>query len=235
MRNHLTIAAVLGLLGLGAGCVPNEATVFSPGICAPATDPANCAPDGECERVLTDSVWGYLRVQTGGGTVYDSGLGFFVQLNNQRTPNGGGGAVNTAYAQIKRYDIKYLYDGVEIGSTFVEPTWNTIPPGGTFTPFVWFIPPTKPNYSAELQDLIAEGAGPFLNIEVTFKGEYLDQTSFESGPISLQAQVINDVFGDDEWYGCKKEGDVVTLVCPNVGQSATYTCETPEEEEPETP
>jgi len=218
----------LALLLVGsslAGCVANDASVQIAYVCAPAKDASSCAPTGGvCETFLTGQADYWVQYATTLGIV-DNGLFFFMEVHNQRPNNASSdqGLNNTADARITEYDLSYGFPGnpYSLPDYTVTAITVTVPAAGSTTPFVTLIPA---ELSLQIQSMLPAGSTVLLDIYVRFKGTYVDGSSFETGKFKVATYVHNSVFPG---YGCTNSTDIVTNVCPNPGQTSSWTCASP--------
>lgn len=225
MKTRALYLALLGLAASSISCSEDFPSVHPFGICAPAEDATECAPDGPCERYLTGQA--VLDTQVGVAGIFNE-LVFFVQFNNQLPNNDDPttGRVNTNDAEIDEYRITFApQDGrIRLQDRTVLTVAPPVPAGGLTSAIVTFIPEET---TRELADQMATlGLGETLvTAEVRAAGRYWTRTDrFETAPFKLPVRVVNAVFTG---FQCQNPTDVVVAVCPNVGQTATFACEAP--------
>ncbi len=208
----LTVAlATLGCAG------QDDVSVQTQFVCAPAEDPMDCAPDGECERFLTGQAFAYTTV---GG--FDNSLSFYFQIANQRPPNEdeSAGSLNSADALLTEYDLSFIWEGTVIGRGTVPIVNATIPAEGTITPFATVIPASVMNFIRTNWP----SADPAIlgEVNIRFKGHFRGGGEFETGDFLLPVQIIN---ADYSIPTCTAPD--VLVYCPNLGATGTTDCVTP--------
>jgi len=231
MNRPLAFICLVALAPLGTGCVAaNDTSVEAMYVCAPADDAAACAPSsGECDRYLTGYADLWMRLDDGAGGFYPNGLWFFMQVANNRPPNPdeGVGQLNSANARITDYVLSYEGPGFSTEDYTYSTVTVTVPAESTATPFVALLPE---EISAGLGALIPDGETWPIDVYVRFKGHFLDGKEFETGKFKVKTYMTDANFPG---YTCPNATDVITAVCPNEGQTSSWTCE--EQEEPPLP
>lgn len=212
--------ASLALVAAFSGCADNHSTIEIFGICAPPADASSCASDGTCSALLASPrPFVYLQYTSFAGAAVDNELVMFMEFRNQRPRNEdrSSGRVNTADAKIEKY--KYKFGGVAVPE-LESPATGTVPAGGSSTPVVPIIPGSA---ALLMQGLLPAGLS-LVTVELRAAGRYDDGSTFETGAYQVAVDVYNSTFPG---YGCPKLGDIVSAVCPNPGQTSTWTCSTP--------
>jgi hypothetical protein len=213
----VTLAASMAVLWSGCATKVMD-TLEVAYACAPPDDAKACAPSsGTCAKYLTGWANAFLIKDDG---VTDNGLYFFMQVNNQRPDNSdaSAGRVNTADAFITGYELSYSAPGVSLPSFSVSAIDGLVPAGGSATPFVTLIPVEA---SVAMQAALPAGL-TIVDVHVKMKGNYQDGSEFETGDFKVTTHVYNEAA---PFMTCPNATDVITAVCPNSGQTSTWTCE----------
>ncbi len=210
-----TSFALLTVLALAlTGCEDNLASVEIFGICAPPDDAGTCGMSGTCGAYLaSDRPFVYQRAF---GLV--NRLQEFVQINNQ-LPNNENvdiGRVNTNDFVAEEYLLSFL--GVPNVGDVVHPANFTVPAQGSMSPVIPIIP------EAAMAAIDANSIGnQTVVVEVRVRGHFVDATEHETGPYQIAVDVID---GNYPGITCPTAGDIA-VYCPNAGQTASVSCETP--------
>lgn len=221
------LAAAFIAFGLaGSGCtVDDHASVQIFAVCAPPEDATLCGFDGACDRLLaSDRPFVVSQVDFGLGPAANQ-LEMFVQFDNQMPDNAdpSSGRVNTNDFVLEDYQIS-LSGPLGAAGTFVHPANATVPAESSFVPVVPIIPAVAMPFVAAQ---IPPGTTGLAVAEVVARGRFLDGSHHETGPFRVAVNVFNGVFDVLTDLVCPKPGEVVTAVCPNVGQTSSITCEAP--------
>jgi hypothetical protein len=211
--NVRTLATLL--LVAAAGCsVDNNASVRISAVCYPPTpsDTGGCAYSATCDAVWLSNLAVDTTYVPTGGTLY-----WPLQVDNQRPANSTpDGATNTATAFITGYKIAYTSSTVSIPQVTLEDTTRTVPANGSTVLSVPIVPVSVATLLGATAGLLAE-----VRAEIRATGHYGDGTTFETGPFSVQVNVVNG-----GWLGatCADPLQHVTGYCPQPGQSSTFAC-----------
>ncbi len=217
-----TLAVLAALVG-AAGCASNHGSVEIFALCAPP-DAASCGEDGACTAYLASPrPYFYTAWQDSGGLAHANELQMFVQINNQMPQNGDvtSGRVNTNDFSIDTYRLSFTAPGVSLPE-MDYPASGTVPANGIASPVIPLIPyPIAAALAAGLSAQGITGAVPAsVTVHVKVKGHLEDGSAYETAEHDFAVDVYNDTFLG---YPCPL-GKVVTGVCPNVGQTSTWTC-----------
>ncbi len=222
MKTHLA-AFTCALALVASGCtVSNRATVEMFALCGPPEDASKCGmTGGTCDTYLASArpeVW---------LTVGSSANGFqmFTEVHNQAPNNAdpSSGRVNTNDAIVTGYELDFasaLYNR----SSYPFPANFGVPANGSFVPVIQYIPE---EVAMDMRTVFgSEGAtAPIpMTVTVRLKGHLLDGTTFTTGDFPITINVWNTAFPG---YACPNLTDVITAVCPNAGQTSSWTCTSP--------
>jgi hypothetical protein len=211
--NARTLATLL--LVAAAGCsVDNNASVRISAVCYPPTpsETGACAYSATCDAVWLSNLAVDTTYVPTGGTLY-----WPLQVDNQRPGNATpDGATNTATAFITGYKIVYSSSTVSIPEVTLEDTTRTVPASGSTVLSVPIVPVSVATLLGATAGLLAE-----VRAEIRATGHYGDGTTFETGPFSVQVNVVNG-----GWLGatCADPLQHVTGYCPQPGQSSIFAC-----------
>ena len=222
--NARTLTILAALAAAAAGCVANDASIRMFGLCTPPTPSGNsCAYQATCE-----TLWlGRLAADVA-STSIDGPLIWPVQIDNQRPSNADrAGGAETAYATIQGYKIKYG------SATLVVPEQDEpaipgehpIDPGGST---VVLIPVITKTAGTIMVGQVAAGALVDVAAEIRAYGQYGDGSSFETGPLTVQATVCNGCIPEASTSPgayCAAATPVLKGVCPQDRQSSVALCE----------
>lgn len=218
----LTILAALA--AAAAGCVPNDASVRIFGMCTPPTPSATggCLYSPKCDTMALGQL-----VSDVASTSFDGPLIWPVQIDNQRPSNKDrDGGVETAYARVKGFKIKYGSATVLAPSQDValQPGPATIPPGGST---VLLVPVITKAAGVFLSGQVAGATTADVTAEVKVYGTYGDGSSFETEGFPVQATICNGCIPDSSIlnYCPDAAKPVLVGVCPQERQSAVVLCE----------
>ncbi len=216
----LTILAALA--AAAAGCVPNDASIRIYGMCTPPTPTKDgCLYPTKCGTMALGQL-----VSDVASPSFDGPLIWPVQIDNQRPSNKDrDGAVETAYARVKGFKIKYASATVLAPSQTValQPGPATIPPGAST---VVLVPVITKAAGTFLSGQVSGTATADLTAEVRVYGDYGDGSSFETEAFPVQATICNGCIPDSGTISyCSADKPVLVGVCPQERQSAVVACE----------
>lgn len=216
----LCLAVAVGL----SGCADNHASVELFALCAPPEDAAVCGQSGGCDLYLASArPWLYLRA---GGQ--PNGLELFTEVRNQmpRNDDPSAGRVNTNDVIVNGYELDFSSPYYTRENYFYAANFG-VDANGVFSPVIKYLPEEiGVQLGRALLDAgITTDAVPVV-IGVRLKGRTVGGNEFETGTFEIAVDVVN---ADFPGYSCPTPGDIVTAVCPNGGQTASVTCETPDE------
>jgi hypothetical protein len=198
------------LLALG-GCVDDRVPVEFYGLCGFPDDAKVClAPAGKCGTYQNGQLYLYYENA--------SSLDMVAELHNQRLSNGDAsiGSVNTANAQITEYAYKFSASPPLALSELTMPYMATpIPANGTATLWVSVLPP-----ATVTQLRAAVGYGGFISVQITPRGKYGDDTSFEVAGMTFPVQVFPGV---PAAATCPNPADTM-YSCPSEFQTHSFSC-----------
>jgi hypothetical protein len=193
-----TRLAALALAAVALACADNSASIEPYAICAPPDD--ECVFSSECDLQYI----GRLALDTS----VSQQLWIFLQVNNQLPVNGdlSAGRVNTNDAYVMEYEVEY--EGAASGSSMGR-LQSIVPASGSAVISVFLQPPPT-------------AAGEVI-AKLRLKGEYVDQSDFETAEFEIPITVCQGCLG---LPGCPV-GEVITSICPpTAGQTAlAVTCE----------
>jgi hypothetical protein len=212
--NARTLATLLLVAAVGCS-VDNSASVRLAAVCFPPepSETGTCAYSATCAAVWLSNLSVDPTYVPTGGTLY-----WPLQVDNQRPSNSTpDGATNTATAYITGYKIAYTSTAVSIPKVTVDDTTRTVPSAGSTVVMVPVIPLGVATLLAATPGLLAE-----VGAEIRATGHYADGTTFETGPFSVQVNVVNGAWGAGAT--CADPLQHVTGYCPQPGQSSIYAC-----------
>jgi hypothetical protein len=217
------LAAITCALALAAsGCVSNRATVEMFALCAPPDDAAKCGMSGgKCDAYLA-SARPFVFLTVGAAA---NGFEMFTEVHNQAPNNAdpSAGRANTNDAIVTGYELDFSSELYNRTNYFFPANFG-VPAGGGFVPVIKYIPD---EVAMDMRTVFgAQGATAPIPVTVTvrLKGHLLDGVEFTTGDFLITIDVWNTAFLG---YTCPKLGDVVSAVCPAVGQTSSWACTTP--------
>lgn len=222
---------VLLLALVATGCRENLGSVAPFGVCGFPDDAEACEMEPTCARYLADRPGVFLIDSLG----FDNELLLWIQWNNQMPDNSDAttGRTNTNTFYIEEYEIAFTTtartaaDAVPPLAAITIPTVTVpalappVPTEGSTVSQVSVIPVEIGQY---LQALLPDSGPAIVIAEVKAIGRLGDDSRFESGTIKIPVEVYNAQFPG---WGCPKDGEFVTAICPNDGQTASVACEAP--------
>lgn len=212
------------LVLLASGCRENLGSIAPFGVCAFPEDAAACEMEATCSRYLADrpQVW----VLDAFGDPNE--LELWVQWNNQMPDNSDptSGRVNTNTFYIEEYELEFETDALDpLNQRIVIPSFTTpatappVPAAGSTSSSVPVIPQEVLEFIAP--DLPAGRS--IVRVKLRAVGKLGDDSRYETGTLPIAVEIKNEPFLG---YACPF-GEVVTAVCPNTGQTSSWTCEAP--------
>jgi hypothetical protein len=230
------IVLALAAAGLISCQVSNNVSIEPLGVCAPSKDAASCAPAGECtDGFLAGADFWPVVGFTGTGAPIFNELAFWAGFQNQLPDNTdlSAGRVNTNDATIEEYRLSYtgipnLPSGVDVAPAFIGAAAKATAPAI----FVSNVPPPAttanptPKSVSQLmwEGVVNAGQDSLVIVHVKAVGHYKSGDRFETGNFDLPVVVHLATFPG---YTCPKSGEVLTAVCPRVGQTSSIACEAP--------
>jgi hypothetical protein len=223
--NTRAFTILAALAAAAAGCVPNDASVRLYGLCsAPIPDASGgCLYPAKCATL----VLGRLLADVSSPSI-DGPLVWPVQVNNQRQSNADrAGGVETAFARIEGFKVKYASATLAAFEVDVRsvPAPTPVDPGGTSVILLPVIPQSVGTFLSGQITLPIERHD--ITAEVRAYGSYGDGSSFETGPMDVEATLCNgciaDPFTNPAAY-CPADEPVFVGVCPQEFQTGVVTC-----------
>ncbi len=222
MTTRLAILTCALALVASACTAENHASIELFGLCAPPSDAKTCGLSGTCGQFIASArPWVYLTVATSATTTRANGLEMFTEVRNQLPNNAdpSSGRVNTNDATVTGYELDYKSEFYN-RTAYFYPANFPVGAAGTFTPVIKFIPD---EIALEMANTLPASSAPVtVEVGVRLHGRYGDDRTFDTGTFPIAVDVYNTTFPG---YACPKATDIVTAVCPNVGQTASITCE----------
>lgn len=225
--NARTLTILAALAAAAAGCVPNDASVRMFGLCSPPdpSDNGGCLYPAACEALALGRLLSDVASTSANGP-----LVWPVQIDNQRPSNAGrAGGVETAYANIHGYRIRYGSATLVVPEQDAPaiPAEHTIDPGGSA---VVLVPIVTRAAGTVLAGQVGLGTVD-ISAEVRAYGQYGDGSSFETGPLTVQATLCNGcipAYSTSPTTYCSDPANPVLVgVCPQQRQSAVVLCTAP--------
>jgi hypothetical protein len=230
------VAFAFALLAGITGCkTENHASLQLVGICSPPEDAKACGTTGECEGFLAvrPYVETLLAIPPAPADPVFNQLLVFFQVDNQLPNNAdpSAGRVNTNDAIIESFELSF-----EVQDTFRDlaralpftvsvrdvsiPAADTVRATGSSTPIVPLIPQAVVEQISNGMALDYDGLATVV-VTLRMKGHLEDGTDFDTAEHTYPVDFIDGLFTP---FACPP-GESLVAVCPNVGQTASITCE----------
>jgi hypothetical protein len=209
------IAALAAAL---AGCIDSHDSVRLYAACSSPSPSATggCTYGATCDAILIGGLEVDLALT--GNTFYMP-----IQADNQRPSNSDrAGGTETATAWVDRYVVKYNLGALGAGSaTIPGGASQPIPPAGST---VLMVPVFDALTGGVIANALTTPAPVLTSIEITAKGHYGDDSSFEAGPFLLNVTVCDNGTATSCASLPACAAGTIPAACPQLGQTATPAC-----------